>query len=55
MHAPIKKTLLRANYVAYMTKALKKAIMSKQICQNKTNENLKSYKKQNNFCCKLYK
>ena len=58
-HAPIKK-LLRANHVPYMTKALRKAIMKRselesKYVKNKTNENLKSYKKQRNFCSKLYK
>ena len=59
-HAPIKKKLLRANHVPYMTKALRKAIMKRselesKYVKNKTNENLKSYKKQRNFCSKLYK
>ena len=44
----------------YMTKALRKAIMERSELENKhvknkTNENLKSYKKQRNFCSKLYK
>ena len=60
IHAPIKKKLLRANHVPYMTKALRKAIMKRselesKYVKNKTNENLKSYKKQINFCSKLYK
>ena len=43
-----------------MTKALRKAIMKRselesKCAKNKTNENLKSYKKQRNFCSKLYK
>ena len=43
-----------------MTKALRKAIMKRselesKYVKNKTNENLKSYKKQRNFCSKLYK
>ena len=59
-HAPIKRKLLRANHVPYMTKALRKAIMKRselesKYVKNKTNENLKSYKKQRNFCSKLYK
>ena len=59
-HAPIKRKLLRANHVPYMTKALRKAIMKRselesKYVKNKTNENLKSYKKQWNFCSKLYK
>ena len=52
--------MLRANHVPYMTKALRKAIMKRselesKYVKNKTNENLKSYKKQRNFCSKLYK
>ena len=51
--------MLRANHVSYMTKALRKAIMERSEIEskyekNKTNEKLKSYKKQMNFCCKLY-
>ena len=43
-----------------MTKALRKAIMKRselesKFVKNKTSENLKSYKKQRNFCSKLYK
>ena len=60
IHAPIKKKLLRANHVPYMTKALRKAIMKRselesKYVKNKTSANLKSYKKQRNFCSKLYK
>ena len=43
-----------------MTKALRKAIMKRsevesKYVKNKTNGNLKAYKKQRNFCSKLYK
>ena len=43
-----------------MTKALRKAIMKRselerKYVKNKASENLKSCKKQRNFCCKLYK
>ena len=46
-HAPIKRKLLRANHVPYMTKALRKAIMKRselenKYVKNKTNENLLS-------------
>ena len=49
-HAPIKRKLLRDNHVPYMTTALRKAIMKRselknKYVKNKTNENLKSYKK----------
>ena len=58
--APIKWKLLWDNQVPYMRKALIKAIMKRseienKNAKNKTNENLKSYKKQRNFCSKLYK
>ena len=60
IHAPIKKKLLRANHVSYMTKALRKTIMKRselesKYVKSKTSETLKSYKKQRNFCSKLYK
>ena len=46
-HAPIKRKLLRANHVPYMTKALRKAIMKRsklesKYVKNKANENFKS-------------
>ena len=52
--------LPRANHVPYMTKALRKAIMKwselkSKYVKNKASENLKSYRKQRNFCSKLYK
>ena len=52
--------MLRANHVPYMTKRLRKAIMKRSELENKylknrTNENLKYYEKQRNFCSKLYK
>ena len=58
-HATMKRKLLRANHVPYMTMALRKAIIKRselesKYSKNKTNENLKSYKKQRNFCSKLY-
>ena len=59
-HAPVKTILLRANNVPYMTKALRKVIMKRselenKYVKNKTKENFISYKKQRNFCSKLYK
>ena len=43
-----------------MTKVLRKRAMKRsgfesKYVKNKTNENLKSYKRQRNFCSKLYK
>ena len=48
IRAPIKKKLVRANHVPYMTKALRKGIMKRSelesnYVKNNTNENLKSY------------
>ena len=59
-HAPLKKKKLRANEVPYMTKTLRKAIMKRteletKYLKNKSKTNLSSYKKQRNFCSKLYK
>lgn len=59
-HAPLKKTFVRGNQAPYMTKQLRKAIMrsskleSKQL-KNRTIDNKTKFKKQNNFCSKLYK
>ena len=60
IYAPIKKKLLNAYHVSYLTKALRKAIkkrseLESKYVKNKTNEDLKSYKKQRSFCSKLYK
>ena len=59
-YAPVKTNILRASYVPYMTKTLRKAIMKQteletEYCNNKKGFNLKGYKKQRNFCGKLYK
>ena len=58
-HAPVRKKLVRANQVPYMTKALRKAIMKRSELETKyfrlkTNDTLKAYKKQN-YCSRLYK
>ena len=49
----------RANYVPYITKALRKTIMKRSYLENlyfkkRTPESMKKYKKQKNFCSKLY-
>ena len=59
-HAPLKKKLVRANQPPYMTKALRKAIMRRYELETKyfklkTNDTLKAYKKQKNYCSRLYK
>ena len=60
IHAPLKKKLLRANHRQYVTKTLRKAIMrrsklEKIYSKKQTDESLKAYKKQKNYCSKLYK
>ena len=55
-HAPLK----RANSTSYMTKTLRKAIMTRSFLEHKyykhpSAENNKTYKKQKNFCSRLYK
>ena len=57
-HAPIKKKYLRANDGPFMTKALRKAMMHRKKLRNRyiksrTDENLKAFKTQRNFCVKL--
>ena len=59
-HAPLKKKFLRANHVPYMTKTLRKTIMRRSQLQtkyfkNKSQNDYLAFKKQRNFCSKLYK
>ena len=59
-HAPLKKKLIRANEVPDMTKALRKAIMTRsrldnQYHKNKSIDEYNAFKKQRNFCNRLYK
>ena len=59
-HAPLKKRILRANEVPYMTKALRKAIMRRSQLEtkyhkHKTDEFKLLYKKQKNYVSRLYK
>ena len=59
-HAPMKRKLLRANHSAYISKPLRKAIMrrshlEKVYYKNKSEKSFKAYKKQKNFCSRLYK
>lgn len=59
-HAPMKMKTLRANQVPYMTKPLRKAIMRRSYLENryfeqKTPECWAAYKKQRNYCSRLYK
>ena len=60
VHAPLKKKVIRANEVPYMTKILRKAISNRprlenRCYRNKTEESKMADKKQNNYCSRLYK
>ena len=60
IHAPIKQKYIRANEVPYMTKVLRKAIMTRSRLENKyqkTNSLVDKdlYKKHKNYCNRLYK
>ena len=59
-HAPVKKRNVRANEIPYMANTLRKAIMTRSRLQNKyhklkTDECIQSFKRQRNFCNRLYK
>ena len=56
----MKMKYVRANEAPYMTKALRKAIMRRSALKNRlynnyTIENSNNYKKQRNYCSRLYK
>ena len=60
LHAPLKKKVIRSNQTPYMTKALRKAMMKRQELQtkyfkSKSVEDLKNFRKQNNYASRLYK
>ena len=59
-HAPIKNKTIRANHAPYMSKALRKAIMRRSMFEskylkNRNSENKEVYRKQKNYCSRLYK
>ena len=59
-HAPMKRKLLRANHSFYISKPLRESIMrrshlEKVYYKNKYEKSFKAYKKQKNFCSRLYK
>ena len=59
-YVPVKTKILRASHVPYMIRTLTKAIMKQtqlgtKYLKNKKGINLNAYKKQRNFCSKLYK
>ena len=58
-HAPEKKKTLRANSKPYVTKDMRKAIMKRseiatRLGKSPTEENSRAFKKQRNFCSRLY-
>ena len=59
-HAPLKKKVIRANHMPYMTKHHRKAIMKRSALErryykSKRVEDRKAYRKQRNYCNRLYK
>ena len=59
-HAPVTTKNVRANNYRFMTKALRKAIMTRSRLQNaylktRNSKNWENYKKQRNFCINLLK
>ena len=59
-HAPLKSKLLHANHASYISKPLRKAIMKRSYIENlcfikRTDHSLRNYKKQKNYCSRLYK
>ena len=59
-HAPLKSKLLRTNHASYIYKPLRKAIMKTSYLKNLyykrcTDHSLRNYKKQKNYCSRLYK
>ena len=53
-HAPVKQKTIKDNHAPYMTKGLRKAIMRRSELETNI-QSLRQYKKQTNFCSKLYK
>ena len=54
-YAPLKRKLLRVNHASYVSKAMRKAIMKRSSWKKRTEESLRTYKKQKNYCSTLYK
>ena len=59
-HAPLKQKIIRGNGAPYVTKALRKAIMTRSRLEsryhlNRTDENYSLFKKQRNYVSNLYK
>ena len=52
----MKRRLLRANHSSYISKVLSlRSHLEKVYCKNKSEKSFKAYKKQKNFCSRLYK
>ena len=59
-HAPVKSKLIRGNHKPYISKTMRKAIMRRSELASKlrkhpTEENKVAFRKQKNFCSRLYK
>ena len=59
-YSTLKKKIVRANEVPYMTKIQRKAIANRSRLENryfklKTDVSKKAYRKQSNYCSRLYK
>ena len=59
-HASLKSKLLPANHTSYISKPLRKPIMKRSYLENlyfkrPTDHFLRNYKKQKNYCSRLYK
>ena len=59
-HAPIKTKVTRGNQAPYITKAYRKAVIKRpqlktKYLKNSTLENFNKFRKQKNFCSRLYK
>ena len=59
-YVPVKKKVVRANHMPYMTKVLRKAIMKRSYLQkkyykSKSLEDRYAFKRQRNYCNRMYK
>ena len=59
-HAPIKTKVTRGNQAPYITKAYRKAVIKRpqlktKYLKNSALENFNKFRKQKNFCSRLYK
>ena len=52
---PIKTRVIRGNQAPYITKAYRKAVMRRSELKTKYFENFNKFRKQKNFCRRLYK